>query len=192
MASREETKIELYNELLKLSKRANQRLVRLERNFGRISWAGKILRTNLDTEVANGWTAGNRVRVSKNMSITQLRHSIKVTNNFLNSATSTKRGIDKVRTTTIKSLSKSLLKKGEQITYDEAEVLYDFLSDDYAQDIISYAQASRTWNLILYAQEKNSSLNDFIKSVDRYITTGTDQDMVDDLKYIYDKYVKGR
>lgn len=49
--------LELYNELRKLVKRANQRLVRLERFTGRRnSWASKILRNKLDTEKLNAWT----------------------------------------------------------------------------------------------------------------------------------------
>lgn len=49
--------LELYNELRKLVKKANQRLVRLERFTGRQnSWSSKILRNKLDTEKLNAWT----------------------------------------------------------------------------------------------------------------------------------------
>lgn len=50
--------LDLYNELRKLVKRANQRLVRLERFTGyKDSWASKILHNKLDSEKLNAWTA---------------------------------------------------------------------------------------------------------------------------------------
>lgn len=46
----------LYNELKKLSKRANQRIVRLERNFGKDTWATKKLKEKLSIEKLGAWT----------------------------------------------------------------------------------------------------------------------------------------
>ena len=83
--------LELYNELRKLVKKANQRLVRLERFTGRQnSWASKILRNKLDTVKLNAWTVKNRIRINKNMSIKQLKAIKRATENFINSKTSTK------------------------------------------------------------------------------------------------------
>ena len=47
---------ELYEELKKLAKRANQRIVCLEREFGKDKWAVKNLRDRLDTQKLNAWT----------------------------------------------------------------------------------------------------------------------------------------
>lgn len=46
----------LYNELKKLSKRANQRIVRLERTFGKDTWATKKLKEKLSIEKLGAWT----------------------------------------------------------------------------------------------------------------------------------------
>ena len=43
----------LYNELKKLSKRANQRIVRLEREFGVNSWATRYLKEKLESETVH-------------------------------------------------------------------------------------------------------------------------------------------
>ena len=50
MAKKEmtEEQVELFRELTKLSKRANQRLVRLERVFGKDTWASRKLKNRLD------------------------------------------------------------------------------------------------------------------------------------------------
>lgn len=47
---------ELYAELKKLSKRANQRIVRLERQFGKDSWGTKYLKEKLESEKVQAWT----------------------------------------------------------------------------------------------------------------------------------------
>lgn len=52
----------LYNELKKLSKRANQRIVRLERTFGKDTWATKKLKEKLSIEKLGAWT---KIRKSK-------------------------------------------------------------------------------------------------------------------------------
>lgn len=46
----------LYNELKKLSKRANQRIVRLERSFDKDTWATKKLKEKLSIEKLGAWT----------------------------------------------------------------------------------------------------------------------------------------
>ena len=110
MAKKEmtEEQAELFRELTKLSKRANQRLVRLERVFGKDTWASRKLKNRLDIEPLQAWTKTGRVRVNKSMTITQLRATIKATNQFLNSQTSTVAGIKKVRENQIKNISKIL------------------------------------------------------------------------------------
>ncbi len=47
---------EVYNNLRKLAKRANQRLVRLEREFGKDRWGAKELKSKLDVEPLQTWT----------------------------------------------------------------------------------------------------------------------------------------
>ena len=50
----------LFSELKKLSKRANQRIVRLEREFGKDTWATKYLKEKLATEPLQAWTVSGR------------------------------------------------------------------------------------------------------------------------------------
>lgn len=82
--------LKLYNELKKLSKRANQRLVRLERLTGEQgTFASKQLYDYLDASELQALSRAGRVRVSKQFSITQMKAIIKATKQFLGSATST-------------------------------------------------------------------------------------------------------
>jgi hypothetical protein len=180
----------LFNELKKLSKRANQRIVRLEREFGKDTWATKKLRDKLAAEPLQAWSKTGRVKVNKSMTITQMKATIKATQQFLNSKTSTKRGIKQVKKTTIKQLAKSLGTDDEDLTNEEAEALYDMLSDDYVTDILKYIPASDFWALIEDAKEAGDSQESFISRISDYIEFGNDVDMRNKLVMIYEKYVK--
>lgn len=181
---------QLFNELKKLSKRANQRIVRLEREFGKDTWATKKLRDKLAAEPLQAWTKTGRVKVNKSMTTTQMKATIKATQQFLNSKTSTKRGIKQVKKTTIKQLAKSLGTDDEDLTNEEAEALYDMLSDDYVTDILKYIPASNFWALIEDAKEAVDSQESFISRISDYIEFGNDVDMRNKLIMIYEKYVK--
>lgn len=183
--------IELFNELKKLSKRANQRIVRLEREFGKDTWATKNLRNKLATEPLQAWTKSGRVKVNKSMTITQMKATIKATNQFLNSKTSTIRGVKQVKKSTIKKLSKSLGTDEEDITEEEAEALYDLTTEDFMPDILKYIPASNLWAIILDAKEKNDSLNNFIRRIEDYVIIGNDMDLKRKLERLYNEYVKG-
>lgn len=181
---------QLFNELKKLSKRANQRIVRLEREFGKDTWATKKLRDKLAAEPLQAWSKTGRVKVNKSMTTTQMKATIKATQQFLNSKTSTKRGIKQVKKTTIKQLAKSLGTDDEDLTNEEAEALYDMLSDDYVTDILKYIPASDFWALIEDAKEAGDSQESFISRISDYIEFGNDVDMRNKLIMIYEKYVK--
>lgn len=56
---------DLYNKLRKEVKRANQRLVRLERAFGKDKWGAKTLKGMLETDTLNAWTSSGRVTIRK-------------------------------------------------------------------------------------------------------------------------------
>ena len=87
----------LFNELKKLSKRANQRIVRLERLTGvKEGFATKQLADYLSSEQVQGWTKKGRVRVAKSMTETQMIAVIKATKNFLEDVSnSTQKGLKK-------------------------------------------------------------------------------------------------
>ena len=68
----------LYNDLKKLAKRANQRLVRLERLTGeKGTFASKQLYDYLDSSTLNALTPSLRIKVSKTFNLMQLKAIIK-------------------------------------------------------------------------------------------------------------------
>ena len=120
---------ELFSELKKLSKRANQRIVRLEREFGKETWATKYLKEKLATEPLQAWSISGRVKANKSMTVTQMKATIKATKEFLNSSISTKRGVKKAKQKAIKTLKTRFSTDVSDITYAEAEALTNFFED---------------------------------------------------------------
>ena len=180
----------LYNELKKLTKRANQRLVRLERYSGRSdSWAAKRLKEKLEIEKLQAWTGKNRIRLNKKMTVTQLKAVTKATEQFLKSKTSTKRGIEKVKKSAIKGI-KLTVSDEDLITDEEAETLYNMLGNEYVKDLTQYIPASDFWIMIEAAKEFKDTEESFLERIDMYIEYGNDETMREKLKVIYNKYVK--
>lgn len=129
---------ELFNELKKLSKRANQRIVRLEREFGKDTWATKHLKEKLATEPLQAWTISGRVKVNKSMTVTQMKATIKATKEFLNSSISTKRGIKKAKQKAIKTLKTRFSTDVLDISYEEAEALTNFFEDKEVNSVTNF------------------------------------------------------
>lgn len=186
-----ETQKELFRELTKLSKRANQRIVRVERMFGKDTWGIKRLRNKLDIEPLQAWTSAGRVRVNKKMSITQLRATIKATKQFLAMESSTISGIRNIRQRQIEGIRRQLSNDDiNNITYEEAESLYDLFEDtDFTFFVPKYFTASEFWALIEEAKEMNYSENEFVSLIRNYIEFGNDLDMLMRIRAIYNKYV---
>lgn len=129
---------ELFNELKKLSKRANQRILRLEREFGKDTWATKYLKEKLATEPLQAWTISGRVKANKSMTVTQMKATIKATKEFLNSSISTKRGVKKAKQKAIKTLKTRFSTDVSDISYEEAEVLTSFFEDKEVNDVTNF------------------------------------------------------
>lgn len=161
----------LYNELKKLSKRANQRIVRLERNFGKDTWATKRLKDKLSIEKLGAWTKTGRVRANKSLNEIQIQYIIKATTDFLNSKTSTKKGIKAMKKKMIEEIQKKYGSETNDITYEEAESLANFFEDVEVNKITNYIPGSDVLAVIEETREQKNSYEQFysqMNSIFRY------------------------
>ena len=180
----------LYTELKKLSKRANQRIVRLEREFGTENLAIRNLRDKLAIEPLQAWTVSGRVKVNKSMSEIQMKATIKATNQFLNSKLSTKTGLKKAKKKAIETLRVRFSTDVKELTAQEAEVLYNIFTDKDVNQITNFVQGSDAQAVTDNAREQNQSFNDFVavmNSVKKY--NGHRGNYDDNLRKLYMKYV---
>lgn len=180
----------LYTELKKLSKRANQRIVRLEREFGTENLAIRNLRDKLAIEPLQAWTVSGRVKVNKSMSEIQMEGAIKATKHFLNSKLSTRTGIKKAKKKAIETLRVRFSTDVKELTTEEAEVLYNIFTDKDVNQITNFVQGSDAQAVTDNAREQNQSFNDFVavmNSVKKY--NGHRGNYDDILRKLYMKYV---
>ena len=188
--------LDLYNEVKKLVKRANQRLVRMERNFGIDTWGSKKLRNELDTEPLKAWTSSHRIRINKNMNETQLNAIKKSTSYFLDHTSySTVKGIKQVIKKQKAGLKRSLSSPDPNepdISDEDVETLYEFFGESYAPDIISKIPGSDIVNLMIDAKKvpQYRRRKYFFEQINDYINYGNDIDFKRKLGKLYRKYVK--
>lgn len=174
--------LKLYNELKKLSKRANQRLLRIERLTGKKgTFASKQLYDYLDSSELQALSKSGRVRASKEFSINQMKAIIKATNQFLKNSVSTEKGV-KQKT---KEYSEQA---GKTISYEQADVLYR--SGKNYTWIYEYMTPSEFWTFVGIAKESGWDELTFIDQIQAYISREIDEELLADLEALY-IYVMG-
>lgn len=180
----------LYTELKKLSKRANQRIVRLEREFGTENLAIRNLRDKLAIEPLQAWTSSGRVKVNKSMTEIQMKATIKATNQFLTSKLSTRTGIKKAKKKAIETLRVRFSTDVKELTTEEAEVLYNIFTDKDVNQITNFVLGSDAQAVTDNAREQNQSFEDFVAVMNSVKKFNGHRGNYDDiLRKIYMKYV---
>ena len=174
-----------YEDLQKIVKKANQRLKRIQNYTGReVSWTGKQLQSKLDNGKLEAWNEKDLIKISRDMSEIQMARVYKATENFLNSQTSTIRGIKKNIENTKKGFESNL-----NISESEAEALYQSFEDDLTKWALRYIDSSLYFGIIEEAKENNYSFKRF---QDRFVEASNlqiDLDVQEKLKEIYKRYV---
>ena len=186
---------ELFAEIKKLGKRANQRIVRLEREFGKDKWAVKQLRNHLDRLGVDAWTETGRVKYNKSMTSEQMRIVKKFLEKFLSpeNKASTKKGIKEIRKNQIEAIRKRYNREisDKEFSYEDAENIYQiFESSDYSW-IYEYFTPSEFDTLVLDAIDDKASLNDWFDLLVMY-SPGfpiNDLDIQAKCEVLYNKFV---
>ena len=170
------------------------RFERLSKEVKRVSyergtWASKKLINRLETSTLDAWSGG-KVKISKDMTITQLTALQKATSQFMASKTSTLKGIQSVKESTKASLKATLSDEDlKEITEDEVETMYNMLSDTDFKFLYDKVGASTAWSLIEDAKESNDTEKGWINRLNRYAFEINDVDMKAKALAIYNKYI---
>lgn len=179
----------LYTELKKLGKRANQRIVRLEREFGKDTWATRDLKTMLAIEPLQAWTSKGRVKYNKSMTATQMMATIKEVQKFLSKPTSTRVGVRKAKEKSAKALQRIFSSDTSKLTYEEAEALEHFFEDDEVNGITNYIPGSDFIALIETAREMNYEYQTFYSQIKSYQKWNKGKSFDNLIITIYKKYI---
>ena len=201
---------ELYSEMQKLAKTANQRLLEIERNFGKNTWASRHLKERLEAEKVQAFTKSGRISTRSDMTIPQMRATINATKQFLNSKTSTLRGIKQTRENVKKSMNIS-----SDIPYSVADIIQRIWEDKSITKLPKYIKGSDFINFIGDAVERDREVkqslyqyedetdeefkerlekarqDEFIQSMNEYINSSeSDVALIEEAKIILEKYFK--
>lgn len=173
----------LFNEMKSLSKRVNQRILRIERLTGETNtFATKQLSDYLSSKVVGAWTKKGRVSTRKGFTDTQLKAIIRAEKRFLESDVSTIRGIKKYT-------DKISGQAGKPISYVQANTYYQ-AQKDYRW-IYDYMSPSEFWDMARECITEHWSKETFINNIMAYIDDRRlDESLYNDLENLY-KYVQG-
>lgn len=130
----------------------------------------------------------NRITLRGNESYQELIELDRATKKFLQSKTSTIKGIKEVEQN-IKENIKNKLDEYD-LSKDEIETLYDFFEDEDFNYIRKYIDPSDLWVFIENAKQGNMYVDDWIKSIEDYIGSeafGRDEDLKDRLTSLFNK-----
>ena len=189
-------KKDLEKDTRKLVREVNARLNTLERRYKSGTWASKRLKTRLGTSKLRAWSKSGRVRLKSNLSKAQLTAINKALTSFLNSKTSTKRGIEDVKRKQIEKIKERLSlddEEAKEITDEEAEFFYDMFGDDDFNDLSEKIGASALQAAIEDAIEANDTEDMFLQRLEWYGGVEMqDLDLREKAIRIYNKYVKDR
>ena len=188
--STQKSSTNLEKDTRKLVSKANARLDSLMRRYKKGTWASKKLANRLSSNKLNVWTRSGKIKLKKNMNKTQLIAVNKAVNQFLNSQTSTKKGISKVKKKTIEKLRETLSDDVREMSYEDAEKFYEMFGEDNFQSVAEKIGASALQAVIEDAIEEDDSSSDFIKRLQMYGGIEmNDEDMRTNAKNLYEKYV---
>ena len=184
---------ELYREVEKQVREANERLKSLDRFHSTDTWASGKLKKRIKTNKTKGLMyKGKRIKLKPQMTKTNLIQVQKATKQFLESATSTNKGIKKVKESTIKSLKDTLnlgREKAKRLSDKDAEFLYSMLEDKQPRDLIDELGASTVWWEVDLARAQKTSEYVFIERLNNYLEQTMDDDLLNQAKHIYNTYV---
>ena len=181
--AREDKKAELYAEMKKIAKRANQRLVRLERAVDFKPWSVRNLEKRL--ERADALTSRGRIKYNKGMSITDMKKVIKASEYFLNSKTSTVGGLKKRAKDVKKNFSKKL-----DISMEEADNLYQLFEVESTNEVLKYLNPSELFALIEEAKEQKLDEEQFTDLFKQYVEFTEDNTLRDAVSRLYNDEVR--
>lgn len=183
-------RIQLMNETRDLVSQVNRRLKGLNQAGYKGTWASKKLSNRLNSKKLKSWDKTGKIKLNKNLTNTQLIAIQKASRQFLESKTSTLKGIKSVSDATKDSL-RSTLSKDVQLKDVDVESAYEMLGNkdfDYFNDMDRIG-ASTMWALIEDAKEYNQSENTFIRNLQNIWDFSNDLDAVEKARRLYDNYV---
>ena len=182
----------LYKEVERQVQIVNDRLSSLERKHASGTWASRKLFTRVKNNKTKGLLyKGKRIRLKPKMNKTNLVQLQKATRQFLDSATSTNKGINKIKKKTIESLKGTLnFNQKEKLSDKDVESMYKILEDEgYKAHLMDMIPPSLLWQELSYCISHNLGVDTFISRLNKYLEQDMDLDLQEEARRIFETYV---
>lgn len=183
----------LYREVQKQVREVNRRLNSLERQHAAGTWSSGKLKSRIQSNKTKGLMyKGKRIRLKPKMTKTNLVQIQKATKQFLESKTSTNKGIKSVKEKTIQSLKDTLnFRKKKKLSDKDVESMYKILEDKEVMKskLIDKIPPSLLFQEISYAIRNNLGVEGFISRLNLYLEQDMDLDMKLEAERIFRTYV---
>ena len=175
-------KQKLYRETKNQVDLVNKRLRNLDKSGYTGTWAsGKLLnRMNVKKlqgrKILTKQKGVPKIKVNKNLSTTNLIAIHQATRQFLESKTSTTRGINETRKNVINSLQTTFSDMGNNISNEQAELLYSLFDNTDFEDISQYSNPSIVWTNVVDYIQKDTSEEELLDRLERYANVDINHD----------------
>lgn len=182
----------LLKDTIKKIRETNQRLKSLERGGYKETYASKKLMEKLDISTLKMWDRrSGRVKLpKKDITQTQLIALNKQMTSFLESKTSTKKGINEVKKATKESIKETLSEEqGKRVSDEDVDFYYSTFGDSDFNDLTAYMTASELWALIDYGIAVGMEKTKWVDMLLKHIERENDLDIREKAERLYEKYI---
>lgn len=123
------------------------------------------------------------------MSATKMKAVLKYTENFLNSQTSTLKGIKQASKNIKTGLKRSLSDESHEVSDEDAETIFQIMGDANSKDFTARMKDSEFINLLEGCIENRWSKEEFVDQLlYTYMTDSNNLDLQEKAETLYDKY----
>lgn len=170
-------------------KEVNNRLRELNKGGFYNSWASKKLFNHLDNFTQKDKMGKiTKLKLKSNMNMTQLTAVNRATKNFLNSKTSSVKGIEKVRNKTKQKMFEAFKAKRKDITRQDIDDYYEMLENDDFSYFEEKYSASEVWALFEESKQFKDNQSKFLDRFNSLIELN-DEDIRNKAIRLYKKYM---
>lgn len=180
---------ELYNKTVRQIRETNKRLKKLKRFNYNDKYSSKRLTNRLSSYKLKS-LVNNKIKIPKKTStLTSIRSLNNATRMFLNSLTSTIKGIKEMEEAQKKGIQDMFEDNEIEVTNEDVEDYYSLFEDDDFNFFADKIGSSTLMIIINYIQDTNNSLDFFISQLENYIEISHDDDLKDRAERLYYRYV---
>ena len=182
----------LYRDTMKQVREVNERLNSLERRHESGTWATGKLKTRIKSNKTKGLMyKGKRIKLKPKMTKTSLTAVQKATRQFLESATSTNKGIREVKDKTIRTLKETLNLDNDLHKFSDKEVenIHKVFEVKSTRNLVDEVGGSLLIQELAYSVKHDLDADSFIDRINKYMEQDIDLDLKQQAIQFFNDYI---